>query len=45
MSARAKEPETAAIMLAGWKYRPWKATRSSRVIEPTEASVVKRLVK
>ena len=45
ISARVKEPDTAAIMLAGWKYRRWKDTRSSRVSPFTEASVVKRFVK
>ena len=45
ISGREKAPDTAAIMLAGWKYLRWKATTSSRAIDFTEASVVKWFVK
>ena len=45
ISARENEPDTAAIMLAGWTCCRWKARRSSRVIEPTDAPVGKRFVK
>ena len=45
MSCLENAPDTAAIMLAGWTQRRWKARRSSRVIERTEASVASRLLK
>src|ERR1700737_835750 len=44
ITGRENDPDTAAIMFAGWKYFLWQSTRSWRVSDCTEAAVVQRLV-